>query len=800
MSSSPLRRILSWLARVGKDRQILALLGILALGAYLRLWNICHLFNVVHDYDEGAWSLAARFISQGYIPYQDFILTHPPLYNLVLASVYKIFGYSFFYGRYFSIALSLVCMILIYFVAKKMYHPRAGLAAAALFAVSPMMVYFGRRSVQETLGVSLLLVAIYFALDFINNRKQSSLLWCGLALGLAAATKYIFIPAAAGIILAVILLATGEDFWKSIKKLGRWELWVMYICFAAIFYALLLLLKWAVRLDVAIPFLNPMYSTAGDIMVAVLVFVLPFFISVVLLEKNLPLKKWWLELWSLRCNKGLWMLIGGTVLGFICATGFFWAKAPREFASQTVLIQLNRPLSEFPSLVALVRVTLLNTTFLRMACLPILFTIPLILVLLNKRGFSKSDCFLAVALIVSLILSQGFYHLPRYYASVFPFLFLGISRLVPPVNVELLTARLKAGLLVFLAILLFSLSLSLVLLRNYTGYDTLGPVFASNEEQVYEETIDFLEEAGAEKMYATSPSFQAMSTKLESTLAFDTFALLWLEKTPPQEIVTDLIDEGVDYVVLDGWTRYWGYPYEKAVAELVKEVRRNSRLVKVIEPDSSCSAEIYLLDAEAQGIFNGDFDHWVTDKGITVPLGWNPVLIEGDGDLADISQAYKGDRNCVRLMVYENGEKEGELETTHAGIAQTIRFPEDKITVEVLAEVSTEALGQAVLGPSINFVDYEGHSLAVGFSNEIDAESVFQSENGDRVLVVKPAELGQWSEHSIDLPAYWSQAGWPQCEEVTMLMVVSAHYQKPGAYAFCVAKAGIEHVQTETTE
>ena len=115
------------------------------------------------------------------------------------------------------------------------------------------------------------------------------MLWCGLALGLVLATKYIFIPAVIAIIVAVILLSMGEGFWQSIKKLGKPSLWVIYACFAAIFYAFLLLLKWVVGLNVAIPFLDPMYLTAGNVMVTVLVFVLPFFISVVLLEKILPL-------------------------------------------------------------------------------------------------------------------------------------------------------------------------------------------------------------------------------------------------------------------------------------------------------------------------------------------------------------------------------------------------------------------------------------------------------------------------------------------------------------------------------
>jgi len=781
---------LTWLASIMKDRQVLTLLGILALGAYLRLWNIHHLFNAIHDYDEGVYSLGARFITQGYLPYRDFLLVHPPLYDLVLASVYKIFGYSFFYGRYLSVALSLACIILIYFIGKKMYHPRAGLGAAAVFALSTEVMYYGRRAIQEPLAIFLILLAIYFAIDFTSNKRATNrALLCGLFLGLAVATKFLFIPAVIAVILAVILLSMGEDFWRSIKELGRWELWVMYASFAAIFYAFLLFLNWVFMLDVAIPFIDPMYLTAGNVMTAILVFVVPFFIAV-MLEKSFPSKEWWLQLWSLRRSKALWMLVGGTALGFICVTGFFWIKMPQEFVYQTVLLQQNRVNTQFPSFVALINTVPFSPAFLKMAFLPVLFTIPLIFVLLNKRDFHKSDCFLSVALIISFIFCQMFFYLPKYYVSVMPFLFLGICWLVPRVNVKILTARLKAGLLVFLAILLFSLSLSVVLLKNYTGYDVNWPWFSSTEEEVYEETLDFLEGAGAEKIYATNPSFPAMSPKLDSTLAFDTFALLWLKETPPEEMVADLIDEGVDYIVLEPWVRYWGYPYEEQATELVEQVRLNSRLVEVIDPDSRCSAEIYLLGAEAEGIFNGNFEHWVRTEEMAVPLGWNPTLISAEGDEANIRETDIAGKKCVGFDVYEDGEKYGETDSTHAGISQKISFPQSKITVEVFPRVNTMTTETLALGPCIHFIDRDGHACIIGFSDEVDTETIIRSEDGKRILVFKPAQLHQWSEHTIDLSAYWSHAGWQQPTEVTVLLVVSAYYTNPGYYTLYIA--GVE--------
>ena len=790
------RRALNWITKVSKDKNALALLGTLLLGAYLRLWQISHLFNVVHDYDEGAHSLGARFISEGLIPYQDFTLVHPPLYDLLLAGFYKVFGYSFLDGRYISIALSLACIVLIYLVGKKMYHPTAGIFAAALFAVSPDMVYLGRRVVIEPLGIFLILLAIYFAVDFIQNGKRNKAFLCGLFLGLALAAKYLFIPAVVAIIVAVAFLSMGERFWKSLKTLGRPALWGMYLCFAAVFYFLLLMLKWAWNLDVSIPFLDPMYLSLGDAAVTAFVFLLPLVISIWMLEKNIQFKQWWLGLWELRRNRGLWLLLGGTVLGFILITGFFWVKMPQEFFYQTVLLQQNRPPAEVPSLVSIIRTMPFAMSFLSVAFLPILFSIPLLFVLLNKQNISKNECFLSVALVVSLILCQIVHPVPRYYVSIFPFLLVGIAQLAPPLDAKMLTkqfatftAKFKVSLSVVLTIFIFFITMSLILLTNYTGYDVVsGRTFASNEEIVYRETLDYLEGAGAKKVYAANPIFPALSPDLESTLAFDTFALLWLEEKPPEEIIREAREEGVDYIILDPWVDWWIGTYKEKATELAQEVRRSARLVMVIEPDSDCHTEIYLLGAEAEGIFNGDLAQWVTTDETSLPLGWQPITIAGDNDEADIEQANIAGVACAGFTIYEDGIQEDDRESIHAGIYQEIPFPESELTVQVFPTANTVGTGSVVLGGGIHFADEHGHALVIGFSDEVDEETTLSYQGGDRVLVTRSAQLNQWSEHTIDLASYWEEANWWQPEEVEIYLLVSTRYSEPGHYALYVAK------------
>ncbi|MFC2062832.1 ArnT family glycosyltransferase [Chloroflexota bacterium] len=797
------KRGASWLFEIIRDRKFLVMLGILALGAYLRLWQIEHLFNVVHDYDPGAYSLGARFITEGFLPYQDFTLVHPPFYNLVLAAVYKIFGYSFFAGSYLSVALSLACVVLIYLVGKKMYHPTAGIIAAVLFAVSPDMLYFGRRVVQETLGIFLILLAIYFAISFIQNRKKSMALLCGLVLGLAVATKYIFVPAAVAIILAVAFVSMGERFKESLKNLGRPALWIMYLCFAAIAFSLVLLLKWTLRLDISVPFIDPMYLTGNDVVVTIFVFLLPLVIAIAVLERRFPFKKWWLGLWELRRNRGLWLLVGGAVLGFFAVTGFFWVKMPQEIFSQTVLLQMNRPPGEFPALIGMIRLAPYASDFLVLTVLTILLAIPIIYILLNRKELSDGDRFLSVALIVSLVLCQGFYHLPRYHVSVIPFLFLGISQLVPSLDMKILTGRLgelttsiKRNLLFLFSIFVFFIVMSIVLLTNYTGYDVFGGGrYTSTEEQMYAETLDYLEEAGAQKVYAANPIFPALAANLSSTLAFDTFALLWMEEKPAAEIIADAKEAGVDYIILDPWVGWWGYPLKTQTDELISEVRRNSRLVKVVTTDYLSKTEIYLLGAESEGTFNGDFAQWVTTEEMSQPLGWELLTITGEGDEASIEQTNIAGVDAAGLTIYEDGVKEENRDATSAGIHQEALFPDTELEIQVFPTVNTRITGSIILGASVYFIDEDGNALIFGFSDEVDEEEAFQYGGGKRFLVLKNAQLNQWSEYTIDLANYWEQTGWWQPEEIKVYLVVTAHYSEPGYYS-----AFFGRIETETAQ
>ncbi|MBE9506372.1 MAG: hypothetical protein IMY84_06090, partial [Chloroflexi bacterium] len=263
---------------------------------------------------------------------------------------------------------------------------------------------------------------------------------------------------------------------------------------------------------------------------------------------------------------------------------------------------------------------------------------------------------------------------------------------------------------------------------------------------------------------------------------------------PPEQIVQDLFDEGVDYAVIGSWANSWGEPYREAVVELVNQVRLNGTLVKVIEPDVDCRVEVYQLGRQQDSISNGDLEYWEAREGMVVPVDWNPVLISGDGDRAFLQPARIDRETWVGFHVYEDGIADVGAGATHAGMRQRIAFPRHEILLEVMPGINTESLGETPLGPAVHFLDRQsGHSVVLGFSDELEEEKVTTADTGSSVVVRRPAPLHQWSEHRFDLTEYWRETGWPLPDELTVLVVLSAHSDYPGYYTFHVAR--VETVQ-----
>jgi len=513
------------LARI-KHPQLIFLSIILAFNAYLRLWGITHLFYWLNDYDEGAYSLGGKLISQGYLPYRDFVLVHPPLYDMALAAVYRIFGYNFFYGRYFSVALSFACLILVYLIVKKLYNPTAGLVAALLFTIFPGFDLLWYRVVQEPLGIFLTLLALFCASGYIRSREhRNHLILSGLCLGLAVATKYTFIPAVVGFTAGVFVLSIDWNL-RSIRS----------------YFSGLL-------------------------------------------------------------KRDIWLLVAGMIIGFLLITGFFIIKFPHDFFSQTLSSQIGyrvgntaeyiiNQLKALPrgihNILFLVKGNFQNTV----AMICVLFGIILLITLFFKRKRSKTDIFFLIATLICLPLCSLFnpFGTMSYFASFYVFLLLAIVTFIPHINAKTVNDQISihsintnlGAVIVTLSMLVF-MSGTIALRMNY---NFLNSTHMTYEEQSYDDTIAYLEQVGAKKVYTMDPIIIALAPNLNPyPVDFDMFGSIMTMNGSPVVFYQKVLSTGIDYADIDQSALLSMNPDAIAIGELSVQIRDNGVEVKSITPN-----------------------------------------------------------------------------------------------------------------------------------------------------------------------------------------------------------------------
>jgi len=745
------------------------------------------------DYDQGSYSLYARLIVQGSVPYRDFVFVSPPFYVLVLSTIYRIFGYSFYYGQYLSVFLSLASIVLIYLIGLKISKPGVGLLAAAFFAVSPEMVYSGRRVTQETLCIFLVILSIYFILDFIVAKKHSRLILCGLALGLAVAAKYTFLPAALAVVGAAIIFFMGEAFWAEIRRLAKPLFLLTYCSLVALVLAVLFLIVWVGKVSLPVPFFSSTNSLAVSLITAFAVFILPFVLSLMIMERDLHYKQWWVLFTQILRRKEIWYLIAGILSGFFIFIIYFLVKAPHQFISQTLSLQDSRGnLISFPSIQLAIQALSYTTPTAKLAYLPIFLSLPVALIILNKRTLSSVEIFMSFGIIITMFFCQFLSLIPRYYLSMYPFFLLGLSFLIPQdanlmkADIKVLSPPVKSVLISVVAIFLLFISLSCVLLVNYGEYDEGTIIPSPDANYVYQQTDNFLNSISAKTVYSVNPIFTALDPKLKFTSDFDTYSLLWMVRESPDQFIQDQIDQGVDYVVIDNiWLANIG-PDNSPAQELVQAVQNQGRLVGIVAPGLPTFATIWALNVDKDNIFNGNFAQWAQDENIKVPLGWLPIFSSGSGDNVGIAQANLDGKQCLELYAAANGSSNSSTTVPEVSLNQSITFPEGNITFNVCPTGNT-SMAQST---GIHFTSSDGHTLILGFSDAVNPEQIIKSADGNTVLVLRNAALNQWSAQTIDLTHYWNEEGWALPQTINMQLVAAGDNSKTGEYNYYIADIG----------
>ena len=160
-------------------------------------WPAHNLFGVL-EYDDGVYYAAARLLLDGYLPYSDFTIVHPPGMSLVLfpaAGMGYLFGdpAGMVTGRVQMQVFAALNIVLVHRLAGRLpgnpaTRGRRAILAAALYALMPTAVVAGQTILLEPLATCACLVAVWFLLRR-DTPTPSDLVASGFFLVTAVALK-----------------------------------------------------------------------------------------------------------------------------------------------------------------------------------------------------------------------------------------------------------------------------------------------------------------------------------------------------------------------------------------------------------------------------------------------------------------------------------------------------------------------------------------------------------------------------------------------------------------------------------
>jgi 4-amino-4-deoxy-L-arabinose transferase-like glycosyltransferase len=164
---------------------LLPLILVLAFG--LRLYKIDTPLADHHSWRQADTAAVARnFIKEGWdflrpridnlmplhsdkLNSERLFLVEPPIYNSLVAGVYRIFGVQVKYARLVSIIFSLGSILFLYLITTHFWGETTGLLAAFFFATLPYNIFYSRVVLPEPMIIFLTLGMFHFAIKWLEK-------------------------------------------------------------------------------------------------------------------------------------------------------------------------------------------------------------------------------------------------------------------------------------------------------------------------------------------------------------------------------------------------------------------------------------------------------------------------------------------------------------------------------------------------------------------------------------------------------------------------------------------------------
>ncbi|MCB9784719.1 MAG: glycosyltransferase family 39 protein [Candidatus Omnitrophica bacterium] len=221
---------------------ILSLLTLISL--ILRVWKLWD--HGLCQWDEGVYALSARWVATlGEGGTLGSPSHGPPLYTLILAFLFRLFGDSDFTILISSAVAGALITPVLFLLGKRWLGNKEGMVAAAIWALLPIGVLFSRRGLNDIWFTLLFLLGLLI-LSTHSFRGWRDL-WIFIPAALAMLTKYhgAGVLIVAGMVLLSSPLLRSRDNIGAVIPSGKTLVWgLIFLAFTLAPWILFLIAKW----------------------------------------------------------------------------------------------------------------------------------------------------------------------------------------------------------------------------------------------------------------------------------------------------------------------------------------------------------------------------------------------------------------------------------------------------------------------------------------------------------------------------------------------------------------------------
>ncbi len=194
--------------KIIKEKHLVHFIVILLI--LLNIFSLRH-FTLV-DRDEGDFALHGQWLATIGAQGKPFNFQTPPLYQILIAILFRLFQINVIILPLLSIIFSCVTIYLIFHLAKVLYSQQVGLYSIIFFATTEFYLFFSKSGRSDATFVCFFIASLFFFSKGLESNRANQFLLAGLLTTLALYTKYSAFP------LLVIFFIIGLLYRNRINK------------------------------------------------------------------------------------------------------------------------------------------------------------------------------------------------------------------------------------------------------------------------------------------------------------------------------------------------------------------------------------------------------------------------------------------------------------------------------------------------------------------------------------------------------------------------------------------------------